>query len=215
MPAGSTSRSRRTPDAGFVLDVRSLGRAPGTMRELHRTVTIEERIGLDLIGVPSGSEVDLDLQLQSVSEGVLVTGTVSAPLSGECSRCLEPLTDRAELRLTELFAYPASTTERTTSEDEVYRMSDDLIDLKPVVVDALGIELPLQPLCSPDCQGLCSECGMAMADVGPEHEHETIDPRWAGLANFATGSTGSGSPEQGAATEESSADMASNKIEEK
>lgn len=215
MPAGSTSRSRRTPDADFLLDVRSLGRAPGTMRELHRTVTIEERIGLDLIGVPSGSEVDLDLQLQSVSEGVLVTGTVSAPLSGECSRCLEPLTDRAELRLTELFAYPASTTEQTTSEDEVYRMSDDLIDLKPVVVDALGIELPLQPLCSPDCQGLCSECGMAMADAGPEHEHETIDPRWAGLAKFATGSTGSGSPEQGAATEESSADMASNKIEEK
>lgn len=215
MPADSTSRSRRTPDVGFVLDVRSLGRAPGTMRELRRTVTTDKRIGLDLIGVPAGSEVDLDLQLQSVSEGVLVTGTVSAPLSGECSRCLESFTDRADLRLTELFAYPESTTEQTTSEGEVYRMSDDLIDLESVVVDALGIELPLQPLCTPDCQGLCSECGIAMADAGPDHKHETIDPRWAGLAQFATGSTGSGSPEQGAATEESPADMASNKTEEK
>ncbi|ONM49330.1 YceD family protein [Nocardia donostiensis] len=219
MPVDSSSRSRtgsrRAPDTGFVLDVRSLGRAPGTLREVRRTVTTAERIGLDLVAVPAGSEVDLDLQLQAVSEGVLVTGTVSAPLSGECSRCLEPFTDRTELRLTELFAYPDSVTEQTTSDDEMYRMDDDLIDLEPVIVDALGTELPLQPLCSPDCAGLCPECGVRMAIAGSDHRHEILDPRWAGLAKFATGSTGSGSPEQGAATEDSSADKASNRTEEK
>lgn len=205
MSAGSGSASRpksakrRSPDAGFVLDTRSLGRRPGTMRELRRTVTTEERIGLDLIGVPVGAQVAFDLQLQAVSEGVLVTGTVSAPLEGECSRCLEPFTDAVTLQVTELFAYPDSTTEQTTEDDEVYRMDDDLIDLEPVVIDAIGLELPLQPLCTPDCAGLCPECGMRMAIAGSDHRHEILDPRWAGLAKFASGSPGTGSPDEGAA----------------
>ncbi|UGT72240.1 DUF177 domain-containing protein [Nocardia gipuzkoensis] len=201
--SGSTSRpqsaKRRSPDAGFVLDVRSLGRRPGTMRELRRTVTTEERIGLDLIAVPVGAQVELDLQLQAVSEGVLVTGTVSAPIEGECSRCLEPFTGEVALRVTELFAYPDSTTEQTTEDDEVYRLVDDLIDLEPVVIDAVGLELPLQPLCTPDCAGLCPECGIRMAIAESGHRHEILDPRWAGLAEFASGSPGAGSPDEGAA----------------
>ncbi|MTE12989.1 YceD family protein [Nocardia aurantiaca] len=187
MPADSGKGSRHRPkvtDAGFVLDVRSLGRAPGSMRELHRTLTTEEKIGLDLIGIPAGAQVEMDLMLQSVSEGVLVTGTVSAPLEGECSRCLDPFTDEIELQVTELFAYPDSTTEQTTEEDEIHRLVDDTIDLGPVVVDAVGLELPLQPLCEPDCAGLCPECGVKMAIAGSGHGHEILDPRWAGLANF-------------------------------
>lgn len=157
MSADTTARSRsgapRAHGAGFVLDVRSLGRAPGSMRELRRTVTTTEQFGLDLIGVPVGAEVELDLRLQSVSEGVLVTGTLDAPVVGECARCLEQFTDTVQLSLTELFVYPDSVTDQTSGDDEIYRMSDDLIDLEPLVVDQLGLELPLQPLCSPDCQG--------------------------------------------------------------
>ncbi|MEV0293010.1 DUF177 domain-containing protein [Nocardia sp. NPDC050710] len=201
--SGSTSRSRaashRQPDAAFVLDVRSLGRRPGTMKELRRTVIAADRIGLEMIAVPVGSEVELDLRLQAVSEGVLVTGTVSAPTAGECSRCLEAFTGEAELNLTELFAYPDSATEQTTEDDEIYRMVDDTIDLEPVIIDQLGLELPLQPLCTPDCAGLCPECGVRMAIAGSDHGHEILDPRWAGLAKFATESPGSGSPDSGAA----------------
>ncbi|WP_433201904.1 YceD family protein [Nocardia sp. CA-107356] len=190
--------SRRTPDAGFVLDVISLGRRPGTMKELHRVVTADGRIGLDLIAIPVGAEVDLDLQLQAVSEGVLVTGTVAAPTAGECSRCLEPFTGTVEIRLTELFAYPDSATEQTTEDDEIYRIVDDTIDLEPVITDQIGLELPLQPLCTPDCAGLCPECGVRMAIAGSDHGHEILDPRWAGLAKFATESPGNGSPDAGA-----------------
>ncbi|MGW1740861.1 YceD family protein [Nocardia sp. NPDC001965] len=217
MPADTTARSRsgapRAHGSGFVLDVRSLGRAPGSMRELRRTVTTTEPLGLDLIGVPVGAEVELDLRLQSVSEGVLVTGTLDAPVAGECSRCLEQFTDTVQLSLTELFAYPDSATDQTAAADEVYRMSDDLIDLEPLVVDQLGLELPLQPLCSPDCQGLCPECGVRMAIAGSDHRHEILDPRWAGLAKFAPGSPGSGSPDEGAAAGDHS-DTARNSTEE-
>ncbi|MFF0496136.1 YceD family protein [Nocardia aobensis] len=189
--SGPGSRRRQT-DADFVLDTRSLGRAPGSIRQVHRVVTASEKIGLDLIAIPAGAEIDLDLTLQAVSEGVLVTGSVSAPIEGECSRCLESFTDDLELEITELFAYPDSATEQTTEEDEIYRLVDDMIDIEPVVTDAVGLELPLQPLCEPDCAGLCPECGVRMAIAGPDHTHEILDPRWAGLAKFAGETPGTG-----------------------
>ncbi len=168
-----------------MLDVRSLGRKPGSMKQLHRTVVTAERIGLEMVGIPVGAQVEMELTLQSVSEGVLVIGTIAAPLDGECSRCLEPFTSDLELHVTELFAYPDSATEQTTEEDEIHRMVDDFIDLEPVVIDAVGLDLPMQPLCEPDCAGLCPECGVRMAIAGSGHGHEILDPRWAGLANFA------------------------------
>ncbi|WP_174557424.1 YceD family protein [Nocardia vaccinii] len=193
MPADSGPGSRRRPrDAGFVLDTRSLGRKPGSMKTLRRSVTVPDRIGLDLIAIPADAEVDLDLTLQSVSEGVLVTGSVTAPVAGECSRCLESFTDEVVLQVTELFAYPDSATEQTTEEDEIYRLVDDMIDLEPVVRDMVGLELPLQPLCEPDCPGLCAECGVRMAIAGSDHRHEILDPRWAGLAKFTAESPGTG-----------------------
>ncbi|MFF0814308.1 YceD family protein [Rhodococcus sp. NPDC003318] len=165
-----------------MLDTRKLGRRPGSMTTVTRTVSTPTRIGLDLIAVPEGADVNLDLRLESVSEGVLVTGTVRAATTGECSRCLEPFGGELDLYLTELFAYPNSLTEETTDEDEVYRIVDELIDLEPVVVDAAGLELPLQPLCSEDCQGLCPECGVRLAIAESGHGHEILDPRWAALA---------------------------------
>lgn len=176
-------------DSGLVLDVRSLGRRPGSMRTVHTVVPAPLRIGLDSIAIEEGTDVELDLRLEAVSEGVLVTGTVRADTVGECSRCLEPFEDSVELYLTELFAYPNSVTEQTTDEDEVHRLVDDTIDLEPVIVDTVGLELPLRPLCSDDCAGLCPECGIRLAIAESGHGHERMDPRWAGLAAaFGAGS---------------------------
>lgn len=175
-----------------MLDTLSLGRRPGSMRTASRVLQAPSRIGLDLVAIEKGTDVALDLRLESVSEGVLVTGTVAADTVGECSRCLEPFADSVTLHLTELFAYPDSTTEETTEEDEVYRVVDDEIDLEPVIVDAVGLELPLQPLCNDDCEGLCPECGIRLAIAESGHGHEIMDPRWAGLAaKFGAGSDAS------------------------
>lgn len=172
-----------------MLDTLALGRRPGSMRPVQRVVPSPSRIGLDLIAIEQGTDIDLDLRMEAVSEGVLVTGTVRADTAGECSRCLEPFTGEVELYLTELFAYPNSVTDQTADEDEVYRIEDDLIDLEPVIVDAVGLELPLRPLCSDDCEGLCSECGIRLAIAESGHGHEIMDPRWAGLAAaFGAGS---------------------------
>jgi uncharacterized protein len=198
----------------FVLDTSKLGRRPGSLREVREVVEAPSRIGLDMVAVPKGAPVALDLQLQAVSEGVLVTGTVSADIEGECSRCLEAFTDHIELPLTELYAYPDSATDETTDEDEVYRVVDEQIDLEPAVVDAVGLALPFQPLCSPECMGLCAECGIRLADAEPGHRHDILDPRWAGLAAKFGVDSGSG-PAGGTHTDSGSTNSEINRPEEK
>lgn len=168
----------------LVLDVSRLGRRPGSIRTIQQTVPSPARIGLDLIAIPQGADLDLDLRLESVSEGVLVSGSVSGPTRGECARCLEPITGEVEVVLTELFAYPDSATESTTEDDEVGRVIDQTVNLEQPIIDAVGLALPFIPLCSPDCPGLCPQCGIALSTAGPGHHHDQIDPRWAKLAEM-------------------------------
>jgi uncharacterized protein len=154
------------------------------MRAVHREAAApggDRRLGLDVIGVPEGAPVVLDLRLESVSEGVYVSGTASAPLAGECVRCLQELSDELTVEIGELFAYPESLTDETTDEDELPRVVDERVDVEQAVRDAVVLALPPNPVCTDDCTGLCPECGERRAALGPDHTHETLDPRWAAL----------------------------------
>lgn len=133
-----------------------------------------------MVGVPEGADVELDIRLEAVLEGVLVTGTARAPLSGECARCLDPLTSSIEVEFQELYVYD-DTRSGENAEDDERRLEGDLIDLEPVVRDAMVLALPLSPLCRDDCPGLCSDCGVRLADAEPDHHHDAVDPRWAAL----------------------------------
>jgi uncharacterized protein len=135
-----------------------------------------------MIGIQAGAPLELDLRVESVSEGVLVTGTLTAPTTGECARCLTPFNGRVEVDLTELFAYPDSITDATTEEDEVGRVVGDFVDLEQPIIDAVGLELPFSPVCRADCPGLCPQCGVPLATAEAGHHHDEIDPRWAKLA---------------------------------
>lgn len=177
------STTQRPAASPMIVDIARLGRRPGAMVTLRNTVPTPSRIGLDMIAIAEGAPLELDLRLESVSEGVLVTGTVSAPTTGECVRCLTPVDGRVQVGITELFAYPDSTTEATTEDDEVGHIVDDKINLEQSIIDAVGLELPFSPLCEPDCLGLCPECGIALA-AEPGHQHDRIDPRWAKLAGM-------------------------------
>ena len=170
----------------LVIDVSRLGRRPGSMITVNQTVSSPIRIGLDLIAIEPGAEMDLDLRFEAVSEGVLVSGTVYAPTRGECSRCLGPITGDVEIDLTELFAYPDSITESTTESEDVGRVLDQTVDLAQPIVDAVGLVLPFVPVCAEDCPGLCAQCGVALATAEADHHHEMIDPRWAKLVEMRT-----------------------------
>lgn len=169
------------PRAPLVLDTRELGRRPGSQRTVSFTASAPADLGIEVLGVPEGSPVEFDLRLEAVMEGVLVTGTAHAELAGECARCLEPLHDDVEVELQELFVYEESDTATDEGDDDVSRLEGDLLDLEPLLRDAVVLSLPFQPLCREDCPGLCIECGARLAD-DPGHQHdEPIDPRWAAL----------------------------------
>ena len=170
------------PRSPYVLDTRELGRRAGLQRQYRREISAPAKLGLDMIGVPEGSLLVLDVRLESVTEGVLATGTVDAVVTGECGRCLNGFTEDVAVDFVELFAYPNSVTEETTDSDEVPRLEGDHLDLEPVVRDAVVLSLPLTPLCRPDCAGLCPQCGERLDDLPADHAHAQLDPRWAALA---------------------------------
>jgi uncharacterized protein len=149
------------------------------MRKVRRTAEAPADLGTDVIGIPERAVLELDLRLESVMEGVLVSGTVRGRAAGECVRCLADVDPDVTAELQELYAYPGRAPEGE-DDDDTREFEDDLIDLEPALRDAVVLALPFQPVCREDCPGLCSECGARLAD-DPEHHHELADPRWAAL----------------------------------
>ncbi len=137
--------SNLDPRAPLVLDTRELGRRPGSQREVTRTVPAPADLGIEVLRVPEGSPVELDLRLEAVMEGVLVTGTAHAGLEGECVRCLEQIVDDVDIPFQELFIYPDHAV--PDEDDDVSMLEDDLLDLEPLLRDAVVLALPFQPLC--------------------------------------------------------------------
>jgi len=168
----------------LVIDTHELGRGAGRMMQVRRTAEAPAELGIDVIGVPQGSPVEFDLKLESVVEGVLVTGTAEVRMAGQCVRCLVDLTDTAVVDFQELYVYPGNESGDADTEEEIRHLVGDLLDLEPVLRDAVVLDLPFQPLCRPDCQGLCPECG-ADLNEDPDHTHGApVDPRWSGLQSW-------------------------------
>lgn len=180
---------RLDPASPLVLDARDVGRRPGSMHTVQTTAGAPAEFGTEVIAVPEGSPLELDARLESVHEGVLVTGTVSGTAVGACVRCLDEIEERFDARFQELFAWPDRAKHHrevaAESDEDDLRIEDDMIDLDPVIRDAVLPSLPFQPVCRDDCPGLCSQCGARLAD-DPEHRHEVIDPRWAALGALAS-----------------------------
>ncbi|MFJ8023267.1 YceD family protein [Streptomyces sp. NPDC096311] len=178
----------------LVFDTHELGRRPGALQRLTRTIDAPGDLGIQgVIGVPEGAPVELELRLESVMEGVLVTGTARASAKGECVRCLEPLEQVLEADFQEMFSYPdaddrnrpkAEPADDAEEDEDTLPLEDGLFDLEPVLRDAVVLALPMQPVCQDDCPGLCSECGARLAD-DPDHHHDAVDIRWAALQGLA------------------------------
>lgn len=176
------------PRSPFVLDTRELGRRAGSMKTYKFSVDAPTDLGLTMIVVPAGSQIEFDLRLEAVMDGVLVSGTALVSVAGECSRCLEPIAFDTEVDLQELYEYPATDSkgrviEKSNADDDQPKLDGDYLHLEPLLRDAVVLAFPLSPLCQPDCRGLCSECGTNLNE-NPDHKHDVVDPRWAALENL-------------------------------
>jgi uncharacterized protein len=158
----------------LVVNVADLLHHRGARR--HERLTTRALVGPAVVGtaVAPDEPVHVDAELESVSDGILATGAVEARWRSECRRCLAEVTGRARGEFQELF-------EPDAREGETYPLQHEHIDLEPLARETLLLELPLAPLCRPECRGLCSVCGADLNRARCMCPPAAGDPRWAAL----------------------------------
>jgi len=170
----------------FTVPVTGLRRTPGAHRHERRQGVISGPDGgnhpLAVSGshVVSGTPVLVDADLLVVDGGIEVAGAVTARWQGDCRRCLRPVTGELVVDVRELYR-PRLPGEAADADEETYPLGVDTLDLRPLARDAVLLNLPLAPLCRPDCAGLCPRCGGDRNDGGCSCPPEAADPRWAAL----------------------------------
>jgi uncharacterized protein len=158
----------------FVVNVADLLNRPGARRRER----VEGRLAGPITVVDSAIRSDVpvvvDVLLEWVSDGLLATGTIDGAWEGPCRRCLGPVDGALHVDVQELF-------EATPRDGESYRLGHHTVDLEPLAREALTLDLPLAPLCSADCRGLCATCGADLNAGDCGCPPADADPRWAGL----------------------------------
>jgi uncharacterized protein len=157
----------------LLVNVAELLRHPASRQEVHVEVPSEGLSVLDSV-VPAAAPIDVDVVLESLSDGIVATGRVSAPWEGACRRCLGAAGGTLDVLVRELYQPPPHS-------DDAFPIEGDQLDLEPLVREALLLELPLAPLCRADCAGLCPECGADRNEVDCGHQLVAHDPRWDAL----------------------------------
>ena len=184
----------------FQFNTHELPRRAGEMKEYQLDLEILEAVGVPLVAVPAGDVIEVDMRLESVAEGILLSADIYAIAKGECIRCLDPVEITVERKIPELYRYEPTSVKsgkrkkhslRTDTSDEIdLDAVDELwldgneMNLEIPIRDAVVLDLPVNPLCSEECQGLCPDCGEKWEKLPEGHAHEVIDARWAGLAGL-------------------------------
>jgi uncharacterized protein len=185
----------------FIFNTHDLPHRAGEMREHQLSLLLSEPLGVDLLAIKPGESIEVELCITSVDEGVLATGEITAVATGECGRCLDPITWPIDEAFTELFYYETAASRAAEKgkkgaksiskreekkdidleADELTFMIGDEIDLELPIRDAVILNLPVNPLCSDECPGLCQGCGEKWINLPADHAHNPEDPRWAAL----------------------------------
>ena len=166
----------------FLVNLHELPRRAGEMRAYGLDFKLEETIGTPMLAIKAGESMLIEFKAESVSDGVLISGQVKSKAKGECGRCLDEIERDVSEEFRELFLYESRKGE--DEEDELFALDGDIADIETAIRDAVVLTMPINPLCKPDCKGLCSECGERWEKLAPDHTHEKIDPRWSGLAGW-------------------------------
>ena len=184
------------PSQIYHLNTHEVPRRAGEMKEYQLDLIVPESLGVPLIAVPVGDVIEVDARLESVTEGILLSADIFAIAKGECIRCLDPVELEIDRKIQELYLYEEETAKKGARSKKVAPVDDDLdvddilyldgvmMDLEPPIRDAIVLDLPVNPLCDPDCLGLCPDCGQKWALLPEDHAHEVIDARWTGLAGL-------------------------------
>jgi len=179
----------------YEVNVATIMHKPGSMRELELDVVVPERIGEGMLYFDKGAELEVDLRLETLVDGILATADVRGTLTGNCSRCLQPLEEEWSGHVAEMFGYQAD-------ESLEYALDGDVVNLEGPIRDAVVLDLPFQPLCEPGCLGLDPVTGEKLTEPLPEVAEE-VDPRWAQLEQLRQNDDDAGSSSDAPSAESS------------
>lgn len=156
----------------LIVNVVELLRWPGTVKDVRVSIAAEDFDFRDsrLVDLP----VEVAIHLESLSNGIVVSGSAEATWAGECRRCLRPIRDRLEVDFDELY-------QQVPDNPDAYAIVNDQIDLLPMVRENVLLAIPLGALCRPDCPGLCPHCGQDLSEGQCGCAVGATDPRWAAL----------------------------------
>ena len=168
----------------FRINLHELPRRAGEMREYDLSFPAPEPIGIPLLEIRREEPIEIHFRAESVDDGVLITGEVQSRASGECGRCLAAIDQEIDQKFQELFLYESRASDQNEDDDELFVLDGDVADIETAIRDAVILSMPINPLCSQDCEGLCSTCGEKWRDLPDDHSHEVVDPRWTGLAGW-------------------------------
>jgi uncharacterized protein len=161
----------------FTVAVKDLMNQPGEMREHTLDIMALEQYGSGVAVVLEGSPVGLELRLEGLHEGILVTGEIHSTATASCVRCLDTFSFDHQVDFQELFAYSGR-------EPDSYTVDHDALELESVIRDAVVLDLPFQPVCKPQCFGLDPATGEKRDVPASEAPSDDIDPRWQELAKL-------------------------------
>ena len=154
-------------NVGFIIH-EEVGYSHEIVFELDKAV-----LGDDLVLVYFDGNVKID----RTPQGLVVQGNFAGETTLECVRCLKDFGFRLTWELTELYAFK----NKSVSELELIIPDSAQIDLAPLLREYAILELPIKPLCKPDCKGLCIECGQDLNIKDCGHSQEEDDSPFAAL----------------------------------
>ncbi len=141
----------------------------------RRTERLEGPLEIELDQVATAGDAEAEITLEAIADGLIARGSARLPVVLRCNRCLTEVDHLAEAQITQAYGGLASP---DSSDDDIMGIeADGSIDLGPILHDELSLSIPLVPLCSDACLGLCPTCG---TDLNREpcagHPEESSSP---------------------------------------
>jgi len=152
---------------------------------IHQTVGYVREFPFDFerIFLPPDTEL-LNLtgtvRVTRTTQGLLVQGDFQAEMKVECSRCLTEFLQPLQAEFTDLYAF----TRNAVAESELILPENGKIDLAPALRDEMLLSVPINPVCQPDCKGLCPICGENRNETDCQHDTQENDPRLDALRSL-------------------------------
>jgi len=168
------------------VDISSLKKETGKIVEFSRSKSVSEANLLD-INKEVISPLDVEFMLKNTGRGIFLNGQLELMLNLKCTRCLEPFDYFLETEFTREFIFRNKIKNLESEKIEqnlILEPEQDSIEMEPIIRESILLKLPIKNLCSSDCKGLCSHCGMNLNKEQCQCEKDNIDPRLAKLKEF-------------------------------